>query len=103
MSLFTTLNLPDWYYVCLINSHFISLYVDNFINNTSHFQINDARQLPVIIPSERQLNTFRDIFFTAEKIKKQQFSDEITPKEAEELLDKIQVQLDLTVCELYAI
>ena len=34
--------LPDWYFVAIINSEFISLYVDNFINNTSHFQINDA-------------------------------------------------------------
>ena len=43
MSLFTMTEIPDWYYVCLINSEFVSLYVDNFINNTSHFQINDAR------------------------------------------------------------
>ena len=46
-------NLPDWYYVALINSEFISLYVDNFINNTSHFQINDARQLPIVIPQKK--------------------------------------------------
>ena len=35
MSLFTMTELPDWYYVSLINSEFISLYVDNFINNNS--------------------------------------------------------------------
>lgn len=52
MSLFTMTSLPDWYFVALINSEFISLYVDNFINNTSHFQINDARQLPIIIPQK---------------------------------------------------
>lgn len=50
MSLFTQVEIPDWYFVCLINSKFISFYVDNFINSTSHFQINDARQLPIVIP-----------------------------------------------------
>jgi hypothetical protein len=45
-------HLENSYFVALINSKLISLYVDNFINNTSHFQINDARQLPIIIPSD---------------------------------------------------
>ena len=61
MSLFTMTELPDLYYVSLIHSVFISLYVDNFINNTSHFQINDARQLPIIIPSPHELENFREI------------------------------------------
>ena len=61
MSLFSMTELPDWYYVSLINSEFISSYVDNFINNTSHFQINDARQLPIIIPSDYELEKLREI------------------------------------------
>ena len=52
MSLFSMCHLENSYFVALINSKLISLYVDNFINNTSHFQINDARQLPIIIPSD---------------------------------------------------
>ena len=52
MSLFSMCHLENSYFVVLINSKLISLYVDNFINNTSHFQINDARQLPIIIPSD---------------------------------------------------
>jgi len=71
MSLFTCDNtIPDWYYVCLINTNFISLYVDNFINNTSHFQINDARQLPIIIPSSQVLSEFEKIFTDAYQIKR---------------------------------
>ena len=62
MSLFTLTKIPDWYYVCLINSELISLYVDNFINNTSHFQINDARQLPIIIPNNEQLSELKSIY-----------------------------------------
>ena len=62
MSLFTmTPPLPDWYFVALINSEFISLYVDNFINNTSHFQINDARQLPIIIPQKETFESLQKL------------------------------------------
>lgn len=55
MSLFTQTQIPDSHFVAIINSELISLYVDNFINNTSHFQINDARQLPIVFPSDETL------------------------------------------------
>ena len=70
MSLFTQVELPDWYFVCLINSRFISLFVDNFINSTSHFQINDARQLPIIVPSQEKLQELLPLFQEAVQIKK---------------------------------
>ena len=103
MSLFTMFHLPDWYYVCLINSNLISLYVDNFINNTSHFQINDARQLPIIIPSKIQLNEFESIFIEAENIKIEQFGSIISAIEADKCLIQIQKKLDKMVNKLYAI
>lgn len=61
MSLFSMNQIPDWYYVSLINSELISLYVDNFVNNTSHFQINDARQLPIVIPNLKILNKIEQL------------------------------------------
>jgi len=61
MSLFTKTYLPDLLFVCLINSSFISEYVYSFINSTSHFQINDARQLPIIIPNDNQLQFLKYI------------------------------------------
>ena len=72
MSLFTMTNLPDWYYVALINSEFISLYVDNFINNTSHFQINDARQLPIIIPQKETFESLQKLVTGCISLKKLQ-------------------------------
>lgn len=69
MSLFTCISIPNWYYVCLINTEIISLYIDNFINNTSHFQINDARQLPIIIPTGHQLEALKLVFQEAVKLK----------------------------------
>lgn len=52
MSLFgVTDSVPENYIITLINSTFFSFYVDNFVNNTQTFQINDARQLPIVVPS----------------------------------------------------
>jgi len=103
MSLFTKCNIPDYYYVCMINSKFISEYVDDFVNSTSHFQINDARQLPIIIPTPEQLKEFELIFDRAKRVQEEKFSGKITEKEAEKELDKIQKELDEKVLKLYGL
>ena len=103
MSLFTMTELPDWYYVCLINSEFISLYVDNFINNTSHFQINDARQLPIIIPSPYELEIFREISEASIAAKKAFFSSAISTDIAEEKLNDKQSELNKAILKLYSV
>jgi hypothetical protein len=103
MSLFTQVNIPDWYFVCLINSRMISFYVDNFINNTSHFQINDARQLPIIIPTTEQLKEFETVFNSAVEIKQMQFSGQIAINEAENKLSAVQENFDKMVKELYGL
>ena len=95
--------IPDWYYVSIINSELISLYVDNFINNTSHFQINDARQLPVVIPSETVLTLCKAIIDDAITVKKKLFNGEITPKTADYLLKELQFKLDKDIVNLYMI
>jgi len=101
MSLFTCTNLPDWYFVCIINSKFISEYVDHFVNSTSHFQINDARQLPIIIPTSEQLKKFESIFNLAVALQKQKFAGKISEEEAEEKLAVIQKELDEMVEGMY--
>ncbi len=101
MSLFTTTTMPDWYYVCLINTSLISLYVDIFINNTSHFQINDARQLPIVVPTEEQLAEAKSIFDRSVAIKRAQFASEMSEAEADEALAPIQVELDRWAYRLY--
>ena len=103
MSLFTQVYIPDYYFVCMINSKLLSLYVDNFINNTSHFQINDARQLPIIIPTEEGLNNFENIFKQAIIIKKKQYSNSITLEKGNLLLSEIQGKLDELIKKLYNI
>ena len=96
MSLYgLTSKVPEYYIICLINSTLMSYYVDNYVNNTQTFQINDARQLPIIVPSQDELIELRRIFDDAIRIKK-------TTNHPEELR-QLQVRLDNTVDKIYSI
>jgi hypothetical protein len=79
------------------------MYVNDFINNTQTFQINDARQLPIIIPSKEQLVEFHRIFNDAYAIKLLQFAGEISVVRAEEKLRQIQDKLDAYILEYYGL
>jgi len=104
MSLFSLLpGIPDWFYVCVINSSFVSEYVNDFLNNTQTFQINDARQLPIIMPSKERLEEFHNIFNDAYAIKLMQFAGEISEGKAEDKLRQIQEELDAYVLEYYGL
>ena len=104
MSLFSLLNgVPDWYIVCLLNSKYISEYIDDFINNTQTFQINDARVLPIIIPNKKQLTLLENIFNKAISIKKNYFNDKITKNEMEANLTHVQKRLDEEIFKIYEI
>ena len=104
MSMFSaSAELPDWFFVALLNSTFISNYDFNFVNSTSSFQINDARQIPIVIPSKKQLDEFKKIFNEAYIVKQKQFSFEIQKEEAKEKLNKLQKKMDMLVYELYGL
>lgn len=103
MSLFSKTKIPDWFYVVVINTSFISLYVDNFINNTSHFQINDARQVPIVIPTEIQLQHAKELFDNAFKVKKMQLRQEISEKFAVEMISKIEESIAVLVNAIYRV
>ena len=95
MSIFGVSDLVEEdYIITLINSTFISYYVDNFVNNTQTFQINDARQLPVIIPRKEENEQAVKFITKAIEIKKGVLS-------INESLDTIQKEVDLYVEKLY--
>lgn len=78
MSIFSTTDaVPENYIITLINSTFISYYVDNFVNNTQTFQINDARQLPIIIPSRDEINVSMKFVTKAISLKKRGQENEL--------------------------
>ena len=77
----------------MINSTLISHYVDNFINNTQTFQINDARQLPIIIPTSKENKEAKLFVLNAVRLKKSN-----APKTA---FDVIQKEVDSYVEAIY--
>lgn len=104
MSLFSfSSKCTDKYLVCLLNSTFLSNYDFNFVNTTSSFQINDARQLPIIIPTKEQLADFEDLFDRAYQIKTEQFNKKITNVIADQKLQEIQKELDEKTLTLYGL
>lgn len=87
-------SVPEDYIITMINSTFISYYVDNFVNNTQTFQINDARQLPIIIPSLIDINKARSFVSRAIKIK-------TSNNTISDTLDVIQKEVDVFVENIY--
>lgn len=94
-------NIPDKYLVCIINSTFISNFQQNFLNNTASFQINDARRLPIIVPTKKVSDQFINIFDRAEKIKNSFFNKKISFDEQLVRLSKIENENDLLVEKIY--
>jgi hypothetical protein len=103
MSLFPLDEKYTKYLIAVLNSSLLSHYQFNFINNTVSIQINDIRQLPIIIPTEEQLKDFEGIFNRAVDIQKKKFNGEISEEEAEEKLEEIQKELDEKVLKLYGL
>ena len=71
----------------------MSNYVNDFVNNTQTFQINDARQIPIIIPTSLQIIEFSELFTEAVTIKQ-------TSNNSDKL-EAIQMQLDEQIHHLY--
>ncbi|QSH91969.1 restriction endonuclease [Treponema medium] len=104
MSMYGLLDsVPEYFIISVINSTFMSNYVDVFINNTQTFQINDARQIPLVIPNNKQLLQFKYIYEKAIEIKRDQFLSGLSVYASEKMLIPIQQQLDKLVEELYCI
>ena len=93
MSIFgLTEMVPENYIITLINSMLISYYVDNFVNNTQTFQINDARQLPIIIPTFKDIQAANRIIEDAIRIKM---------SNNEKLLTDLQKRVDTLIRSIY--
>jgi hypothetical protein len=64
-------------------------------------QINDARCLPIIVPTKDEMKLFEDIFDRSYLIQSQKFSKQISEEEANAKLELIQLELDNQINKLY--
>jgi len=95
--------ITNTYIMLLLNSAFISEYSQEFINYTVNFQINDARQLPIIIPSKAQLNYVDNLVDSAIYIRKKYTIGEMFKEDESKQLQSIQKEVDDFVYNLYGI
>jgi len=73
----TTCIVPDFYFVLLLNSELLFDYYREYINCTVNIQINDIRQLPVVIPSSKELEDCRLLFVRAVDDKRHNYLEKL--------------------------
>ena len=95
--------IPDFYFVILLNSDILFDYYRDFLNITVNIQINDIRQLPIIIPTQEQLQIYKKLFDEIIVIKKQEFNSIIDDITFENRIKRKEFQLNKLVNELYSI
>ncbi|WP_288680348.1 Eco57I restriction-modification methylase domain-containing protein [uncultured Brachyspira sp.] len=96
-------NTSSKYFLVLLNSYFLFYYLRIFINNTVNLQINDVRQLPIIIPNKKQLKQAEILFDRGKDIKEKRINNLISEEQEQKELKKLQEEVDGFVCELYGI
>jgi hypothetical protein len=104
MSLFSmTDNVPEYYMISMINSHFVAYYIDSFVNSTSHCTTGDAKLIPILVPNTEQLKAVKNIFDKAVGIREKESKNITSEQVANALLESLQKELDITVKELYGL
>ena len=104
MSLSSICNqVPNYYFVSLLNSNLIFNYYRTFINCSVNIQINDIRMLPVIIPSKEELLKIEPLFRRAVNIKKGEYTPIPQPQHLEEELIRIEQFIDSYIDKLYSV
>ena len=95
--------IPNYYFVSILNSNLLFNYYRTFINCSVNIQINDIRMLPVIIPTQNHLLNIEPLFHHAVEIRKRQNNNAFSATESEEELRCIEHRIDKYVDELYSV
>lgn len=90
MSLMTLYSyLTNAYFVSILNTNLLFDYYREFINCTVNIQINDLRQIPVVIPDSTQRERVEELFRIIYEYKQKENSDSLKLSELESNMDKI--------------
>ena len=104
MSLTTLIEeIPNYYFVSILNSEVIFNYYREFINCTVNIQINDIRQVPVVIPSDKDLEKLQPLFKKAVELKKTVAINFATEENISNEIQKIESEINNIVEQLYGI
>ena len=97
-------HISSKYIIGLLNSNLLFDYYREFLNCTVNIQINDIRQIPVVVPNKGEFNTIEILVNKAIEIKKsalEQGSE--TDFLDNKLLLNVEEELDNAVLNLYRI
>jgi hypothetical protein len=95
--------LPNYYIVVLLNSELLFDYYREYINCTVNIQINDIRQLPIIIPTNKQLDICKPLFQKAIELKRKVFDNVLQESDIVRKLSEIENDMNNFVYKLYSI
>lgn len=95
--------VPNYYLVCLLNSELLFDYYREFINCTVNIQINDIRQIPVIIPSVEDLSKVKPDFENAVNLKKSVAKNKATEEAISVALNTTEMRINDFIENLYEI
>ena len=96
-------NINEKFIICICNSNLINRYTEAFINCTVNFQINDARQIPIVIPTEKQLKEAESLFDRGRAIREDFINGVIDDVTEDTLLKELQNEVDAFVLGLYGL
>ena len=95
--------INEKFIICVCNSNLMNRYTEAFINCTVNFQINDARQIPIVIPTEKQLKEAEILFDKGKVIREDRINGVIDEKTEEVQLKELQADVDKFVLKLYGL
>ena len=101
--------MPIWeelsskFIIGLLNSNLIFDYYREFVNCTVNIQINDIRQIPIVIPQKEQLKVFESLVDKAINIKKSALEIDSETDCIDSNLLLIEDEIDHAVLSLYRI
>lgn len=95
--------LSSKFIIGLLNSNLIFDYYREFVNCTVNIQINDIRQIPIVIPQKEQLKEFESLVDKAISIKKSALEIDSETDCIDSNLLLIEDEIDHAVLSLYRI
>ena len=95
--------LSSKFYHCLLNSNLIFDYYREFVNCTVNIQINDIRQIPIVVPQKVELKTFESLVDKAISIKKSALEIDSETDRIDTNLLLVENEIDNAVLSLYRI
>ena len=95
--------LSSKFIIGLLNSNLIFDYYREFVNCTVNIQINDIRQIPIVIPQKEQIKVFESLVDKAISIKKSALEIDSETDCIDSNLLLIEDEIDHAVLSLYRI